>query len=402
MRINLEILLILCDIYDAVPLRTPKRIAVIYEFTSKILENEKFSGCDVLVDVHDENLFQDQLFELSMENIARLEQNIPKLNHFSDLRKSLPKILIPTEYYCCSSMLNIVPSYATLKLYTSDDVLEAYSYHSKCKKRKLVYCHGFNEDKKTGKRVFNIDNLKVIIFKSGIAYEKTLLKKVDSIICIGGVSFEKASEIYSSNLEKETVQVNPDRLESAWFIFRVLEFVTVFKVWPRKEKTKELDVEQLCNTVYKQIRNEIDRKWLDHICNEPGCKERYIVMDGNEKLHRLICAAQKSRIMGNIGEVNSYELCIRNPIRGNQHHANSKLCGVHDKDNCGVTDEQIDVRPITRLYAKQLIPQTLVSNEGCKKTENIDRFHSRTAGMFYIFRPCGIRLANFEMFTAES
>ena len=73
MRINLEILLILCDIYDAVPLRTAKRIAVIYEFTSKILENEKLSGCDVLVDVHDENLFQDQVFELTMENIARLE-----------------------------------------------------------------------------------------------------------------------------------------------------------------------------------------------------------------------------------------------------------------------------------------------------------------------------------------
>ena len=77
-------------------------------------------------------------------------------------------------------MLNIVPSYATLKLYTSDDVLEAYSYHIKCKKCKLVYYHGFNEDKKTGERVLNIDNLKVIIFNSGIAYENTLLKKVDS------------------------------------------------------------------------------------------------------------------------------------------------------------------------------------------------------------------------------
>ena len=56
---------------------------------------------------------------------------------------------------------------------------------------------------------------------------------------------------------------------------------------------------------------------------------------------------------------------------------------------------------MTRSYMKEL-QETTTSGEGCKKDENIDRFYSRTAGMFYFFRPCGIRLGHFEMYTAES
>ena len=48
------------------------------------------------------------------------------------------------------------------------------------------------------------------------------------------------------------------------------------------------------------------------------------------------------------------------------------------------------------------IPSLIHSMHGCKSPKNIDRFFIRTAGMFYIFRPCGIRLSHFEMYTAES
>ena len=34
--------------------------------------------------------------------------------------------------------------------------------------------------------------------------------------------------------------------------------------------------------------------------------------------------------------------------------------------------------------------------------ENVDRFYNRTAGMFYIFRPCGYRMSRYEMYTAEA
>jgi len=196
-------------------------------------------------------------------------------------------------------------------------------------------------------------------------------------------------------------KVNPDRIEIAWFVFRILEFITVFNPWPRCTKTKSLDLELLCKEKFAEIRMIIDKKWMGHACNEPGCKERFIVIDGNEKLYRFICATEKKKVMGNPGEVNSYELCIGNPVRGNQYKNNDKYCQYHVNEESAATIEQLDMRLMTRSLAK-LMPFTVTSGEGCKQEEKVDKFFLRTAGMFYVFRSCGIRLGNFEMYTAES
>ena len=110
--------------------------------------------------------------------------------------------------------------------------------------------------------------------------------------------------------------------------------------------------------------------------------------------------ADKTRIIGAPGNVNSYDVCIRNPIRGNQHSAPSKYCSEH---TAGVasTSASLDIRPLTRLFSKS-IPSVVTSGNGCKKDEAVDRFYNRTAGIFYIFRSCGIRLSHWEMITSES
>ena len=47
-------------------------------------------------------------------------------------------------------------------------------------------------------------------------------------------------------------------------------------------------------------------------------------------------------------------------------------------------------------------PEVVTSGEGCKKDDAVERYYNRTAGMFYAFRSCGIRLSHWEMYTAES
>eukprot|EP00111_Clytia_hemisphaerica_P014383 TCONS_00042382-protein len=79
----------------------------------------------------------------------------------------------------------------------------------------------------------------------------------------------------------------------------------------------------------------------------------------------------------------------------------SKFCHVHENEKNGETITQLDMRPFTRQFAKNL-DNVVVDEDSCKKEENVDRFHSRTAGMFYLFRPCGIRLSHYEMYTSES
>ena len=75
------------------------------------------------------------------------------------------------------------------------------------------------------------------------------MRMVDNMICIGGVSFEKAADIVfeSGNLSE---RINPDRLDTAWFLYRIVEFNKEFKTWPRKIVTKELDVEELSVSVF--------------------------------------------------------------------------------------------------------------------------------------------------------
>ena len=113
-----------------------------------------------------------------------------------------------------------------------------------------------------------------------------------------------------------------------------------------------------------------------------------------------MCMADKHRIIGAPGQVNGYTLCTRNPIRGNQHQQASRYCPLHN-DGPNILPEVLDVRPITRQFAKSL-PNVITSEEGCKKRKDIETFYGRSAGMFYVFRSCGIRLSHWEMFTAES
>ena len=63
--------------------------------------------------------------------------------------------------------------------------------------------------------------------------------------------------------------------------------------------------------------------------------------------------------------------------------------------------EQLDLRPITRRYSKN-IAENLLSGKGCKLEQSLNKFETRTVGMFYVMRSCGIRLSHFEMYTADS
>ena len=65
------------------------------------------------------------------------------------------------------------------------------------------------------------------------------------------------------------------------------------------------------------------------------------------------------------------------------------------------TDKPMEFCRVTRSMQRD-IPSVVTSGEGCKKDEKVERFHECTAGMLYCFRPCGIRLSHWEMYTAES
>ena len=199
-------------------------------------------------------------------------------------------------------------------------------------------------------------------------------------------------------------KISAEIIENNWLIYRLVKFCKIIK-WHRKDNN-HADIESICMDVYPTLRDSIDLFWLKHKCSEVGCYNRLVVCDGNEKLYRYICAKKIEKVKGNsgTGEVNKTIRCINNPTRGNQNKKYSKFCNQHQENTkipVNSMPERMDLRPITRLYASHL-SDVLISNEGCKTISNLNKFEDRTAGLFYYFRGCGVRISHVEMYTAES
>lgn len=405
MKFTLQELVVVGEVLKCIPIRTPNRIDVILEYVHTILADVSHNADYNLIDVEINQCEMDR-FQITKECLDSIKCFLPQLNeqlkvyHF-DGEPIMPTIALPTTMSCCGKKIKILGRHATMKLYDISQVRTLLSYHGKCITCKTSYYHGYSE-RSDGGRCFNSNvDCDFLMFTSGMAFSTEYLRHVDGMICIGATTFEAVAGIYNHTVNKAEHLLNSDRIEAAWYVFRMLEYITDFLVWPRKSPSHELDVEAMAKMVYPLIKEKVNKKWIDHVCEEPGCKERAIIIDGNEKLYRFICATERTRVKGNTGEVNRYEMCIRNPVKGNKTTAASKFCSYHVNSKTSATEEQIDLRPVTRLFA-QSITQCETTEEGCKKSKNIEKYYERTAGMFYIFRPCGVRLSHAEMYTSEA
>ena len=85
--------------------------------------------------------------------------------------------------------------------------------------------------------------------------------------------FDPCVDIYNSDHHLQEVQLNHESLEDAWFINTIIEFKNVL-VWHRKRN--EVDIELIARDVYALIAQTVDEKWLDHCCDDVGCRERYV------------------------------------------------------------------------------------------------------------------------------
>ena len=119
----------------------------------------------------------------------------------------------------------------------------------------------------TGKRTFSLND-ELFMFNNVTAYSVKLMKYIDNMISIGAISFEKVAEIMENNWNSHKIYAA--RIEEAWFIYRITEFVLVFQSWPRHNKSQALDLEMLCHQNYTEINQAINETWMKHMCTEVG------------------------------------------------------------------------------------------------------------------------------------
>ena len=85
-----------------------------------------------------------------------------------------------------------------------------------------TFYHGYHDNNVTGSQTFDNNNdTQYFIFTTGIAFSKKLFHNIEIQIEIGVVSFEAAAEIYDSTVGTKEKHINANRLEAAWFVYKV-------------------------------------------------------------------------------------------------------------------------------------------------------------------------------------
>ena len=181
-------------------------------------------------------------------------------------------------------------------------------------------------------------------------------------------------------------ELNRQRVFPVWIVYSIHKKLkmTVFPV--SRNADRSLDIETICCDLYPQLKQNIDSKWIHHKCKK--CLSRVVIMDGDQKVYRTRCSWQGEKI-ASTGNLNQFSACAATPIPG------KIFCQNHLDSSAETLIERLDVR-ITRQRRRELglDLEELTSSEGCRKRECITQQakRSKTAGMTYCFRPCGISL----------
>ena len=194
-----------------------------------------------------------------------------------------------------------------------------------------------------------------------------------------------------------SIPMNKKRILDAWLIFSIGKRLPFIEFPVLRNRDRAIDIEAVCKYLYPDLKRLIDSKWLDHVCKI--CETRTVIMDGAAKAYRTVCSAKSEKITS-VGALNEFTACGNSPLPKN------KFCEVHVNDQSGDTPERLDIGMITRSMRREmgLDIDFLTTTEGCRKREaiNVRSVRSKTAGMLYAYRPCGISIGHTECLHAET
>ena len=111
-----------------------------------------------------------------------------------------------------------------------------------------------------------------------------------------------------------------------------------------------------------------------------------------------MCAAKSEKVTS-YGSLNEFTACSNSPL------PSKRYCTAHMNEKSGDSDVRLDIGIMTRAKRKELGLDLdfLTTTEGCRKREAITvrSKRSKTAGMLYAIRSCGIVLGHMECIHAE-
>ena len=224
-------------------------------------------------------------------------------------------------------------------------------------------------------------------------FEVLLLEDLTESVFTCSVRFvrwvEKYNRCHNKKKDEELIERHKlvyQRVFPCWLIYSFAKRISVeFPVVRTSDRS--IDIEVVCSILYPSLKNHIDKKWLRHSCKT--CASRIVVLDGDQKLYRTRCASNGEKLIRK-GQLNQFTACSASPING------KRFCINHEDDKEGENIERLDTGRMTRSKRRMLGLEweELTTDDGCRKREaiTVSSKRSKTAGMSYCFRACGISL----------
>jgi len=326
-----------------------------------------------------------------------------------------PVSFIPLQDTCCSLTLTLSDG-REAKLFCKEGSFQCKTFEATCTKCKVQYGHGYKEIIHEDQRRRFYQRDRFFLLRKGSVFDDIFFREVVNIVVLSRSKFSQIADIYNRPHKKED-SLDPDILSDTFIVWNIVRRLECgFLIKRVSETNRHLDVEALCTEVIAPLVNTF-RVWIYHRCEEPGCKERMAIVDGNFVNRRKICAAPGNKIIASHkSELNVYEKCIKNPLRGKKNF----FCEDHENEGAAETVEQQDLRPETRQWAKEMEQKGLLPKvddidefgveEECRKKENINvvppakekKRGMSTAGIMLWVRPCLIKVHLSEIYHAES
>ena len=406
-KVNLSKFLQLIDAVNSCPAGIPHRVIKLFDTYEKTSATSDYV-VSLYVSAHLERLKESHLdSEESKRKMAIFSEIIETLTSkpisvpCSNERKIYLVSPLETCNNCGSdSLVTVRPSRHGAEgiVYTRDGSHPAQVYHKHCRQclATLYSCYTeFGEEKSLTRRYLPLCDIKYFSITMKTFFDIKLLEELTEDIFTADCRITSFVEKYN-RINSSSVELNKKRIFSSWLIFSIskrLPHCTEFPVI--RDKDRALDIEAVCSVLYSMLRKNVDAKWINHICKK--CDKRTLVMDGAAKVYRNVCAAKPEKIVSH-GELNQFRACSNSPVPGDI------FCKNHKGDKNGETDERLDVR-LTRSKRRELGIDVdfLTTTEGCRKRENVNvrTQRSKTAGMLYAYRPCGIAVGHLECIHAE-
>ena len=406
-KVNLSKLAQLIDATNNCPVGIPNRVTKLFETYEKFCATSDYD-VSVYVSANLERLKETKLdreesgrkLAIFSEIVERISKNYVCLPRCNESKIYLISPLETCNNCGADSLITVKPSRHGSEgiVYTRTGSQAAEVYHKHCCQcaATLYSCYTeFGEKNSLTRRYLPLCDIKYFSITDKTFFDVKLLEELTEDIFTADCRITSFVEKYN-RINTSSVELNKKRIFSSWLIFSTskrLLHCTEFPVI--RDKSRNLNIEAVCSVLYRSLRENVDAKWLKHICRK--CDKRTLVMDGAAKVYRNVCAAKPEKIISR-GELNQFRACSNSPVPGDI------FCNDHKENKEGESAERLDVR-ITRAKRRELGIDLdfLTTTEGCRKRENVNvrSQRTKTAGMLYAYRPCGVAVGHLECIHAE-